>query len=263
MMRSRHVPLVFLFRVSTSENVYTAKPPLRDRIGACLFAAIVVALIGWSLVAGLAFTRRVTEESIVEVFTLELPSLPPAAVVPDRKPSPETEGRAAPPNIRSQSVEVVAPPPTVPVPPSPVATAPIADAGRDATSGAAVLPGPGQGAGGTGDGRGSGGAGDGTGGGLRPETPPRRIKGRLSFSDAARVADSDGLIGRAMTTQFFVEPNGRVSGCIASRSSGLPEVDTEICRLMEERFRYLPARDAAGRPVRARVAMDHSWNEWF
>ena len=82
----------------------------------------------------------------------------------------------------------------------------------------------------------------------------------MNFSDAAKVADGESLIGRAMTTEFLVGVDGRVSGCHANRSSGLPAVDAEICRLIEKRFRYEPARDARGRPVQSGIVMNHSWD---
>jgi protein TonB len=42
-------------------------------------------------------------------------------------------------------------------------------------------------------------------------------------------------------------------------TSGLPELDQIACRLIEQRFRYKPARDRAGRPVRSTIVETHSW----
>ena len=96
---------------------------------------------------------------------------------------------------------------------------------------------------------------------MRDESPPRHIRGELRFSDAAKVADGMALIGREMTTEFLVGTDGRVSGCEVTRSSGLPAVDAEVCRQIEQRFRYEPARDTTGRPVRSGIVMNHSWGE--
>ena len=210
----------------------------------------------FSLAPGLGADRP---SDVLTTVTLQPP--PPKVVVPDRKPSRKPEGEAAPPNIKSNPVQIVAVKVPVLKPPPPVLTAPISDLGPDVSAGAAPVPGPGIGAGGQGNGRGSGGAGEGTGGGLRAETPPRLVKGRLRFSDAAQAAGAQGLIGRSMTTEFAIEVTGRVSDCRAVRSSGLPAVDARICELIVQRFRYQPARDAAGRPVRSYMVIDHSWNE--
>ena len=244
--------------------MYTGTPPLEQRIGAGLLTGLVVGLIGALLLASLASARKgkaVDALTVVTIVALAPP--PPEPAVPQRKPSRRPEGAAAPPNVRSTPVAVVAPQMRILLPPPPVVTATVAATGPDASAGAAPLPGPGQGAGGIGNGRGSGGSGDGTGGGPMPETPPHRVRGRLNFSDAAKVADGESLVGREMTTEFLVGADGRVSGCRATHSSGLPAVDAEICRLIEKRFRYEPARDITGRPVRSGIVMDHGWDEEY
>ena len=241
--------------------MYTGKPPLEHRIGAGIFTALVVGLLGALLLASLANARRARIEDTLAAVTIMPLAPPPHVVVPERKPSRKPEGEAAPPNIRSTPVEVVAPQRRVLIPPPPIVTATVAATGPDASAGAAPVPGPGQGAGGIGNGRGSGGSGDGTGGGLRDETPPRHIRGELRFSDAVKVAEGMDLRGREMTTVFAVGVNGRVSDCEVTRSSGLPTVDAEICRLIEQRFRFEPARDELGRPVLSHMIKNHSWGE--
>jgi protein TonB len=58
---------------------------------------------------------------------------------------------------------------------------------------------------------------------------------------------------------FLVTPAGRVGQCRVERSSGYAVLDTLACRLIEQRFRFKPAKDRFGRPVRAWVAETHSW----
>ena len=53
--------------------------------------------------------------------------------------------------------------------------------------------------------------------------------------------------------------DGSVTGCRAIRSSGHPPIDTAACRLIERRFRYRPALNRAGRPVRSVVEENHTW----
>lgn len=106
-----------------------------------------------------------------------------------------------------------------------------------------------------GSGTGGGGQG-GTGGGIA--TGPRQIRGKLSSRDF-----DYGLIlpgqRASVEVRYVVETDGRVSSCRIDASSGLGEVDAMACRLIVERFRFRPARDRSGRPVRSTVIERHTW----
>lgn len=234
--------------------------PVRERAVAGALSAALVGAIGWALVLGLGVgVTRAGEEALEAFDLLAPPPPPPERVVPPPKRSVRAEGRAAPPNIRSVATPVVAPAPVVllPVPPI-LVTAPVARVGDEASSGASDRAGPGQGAGGSGDGFGGGGEGDGDGGGLGPETPPVPIRGRLNNSvlpDGLREVDGD----YAVALRFFVETDGRVTGCRVDRTSGHSELDGNACRAIEKRFRYRPSLDGAGRPVRSVVVATQRW----
>jgi protein TonB len=157
---------------------------------------------------------------------------------------------------------IVAPKPEVPTDrPSPVAAAEVPRDGRDRTAGAASVAGPGTGSGGTGSGTSSGGAGSGTGSGQgdgaggAPVRRARLVAGDISLSDYPKALRRPGGAEIHMT----VEPSGRVSRCVVVRSSGSTELDALTCRLVRERYRYDPARDARGRAVRDLVAENHVW----
>ncbi|PCG08435.1 energy transducer TonB [Sphingomonas ginsenosidimutans] len=187
------------------------------------------------------------------------PPRPAEKVVPKKTAVSRPSGRAAPPNIRSQATQVAAPRPivVVPLPPPPITVALKPFAGDDATQGATTRVGPGTGAGGVGDGTGSGGWGDGDGGGM-DETPPVHIRGRL------RDADYPGDVGEAgfqgtVSVKFLVWVDGRVRDCAVTRSSGNATLDATTCRLIEQRFRYRPSRDADGRAVPAWIVENHQW----
>lgn len=232
----------------------------RDRAGAAGLAAGLTALIGLALAMELGVSAPRGSDDALDVFSA-LPTAPPPKprTVPKPRRSRRPEGAAAPPNLRSRATEVVAPAPVVPLPAvAPVVAAPVANLGTDATQGAAERPGPGTGAGGYGTGTGSGGSGDGDGGGWTDETPPRRLRGRLKDSDYPREAADLGQSG-TVSVRYFVEVDGRVTGCRVTRSSGSAALDGTTCRLIERRFRYDPSRDAAGRPVRSVVVVDHEW----
>ncbi|MBX9882885.1 MAG: energy transducer TonB, partial [Sphingomonas sp.] len=105
----------------------------------------------------------------------------------------------------------------------------------------------GTGAGGAGRGRGGGGeGGDGDG----EDTPPRLLRGRLRYGDLPDwLRDQERTV--RMELRYTIEVDGRVSRCGADQSSGYPEVDALICRLIRERYRYRPALDEDGDPVRS------------
>lgn len=238
-----------------------ARPDPRDRLISAGLSAGIVGLLGWALLAGLGVRMPGTAERSLETFeVLAPPPPPPVRIVPERKRNRRREGEAAPPNLRSVATPVVAPVPIIVLlpPPVPVIAAPTAGVGSDPTQGAAERAGPGTGAGGVGNGTGSGGRGDGDGGGWEDETPPRRLRGRLRDSDYPDAAAEAGASG-TVSVRYFVETDGRVSGCRVTRSSGHPALDGATCRLITDRFRYRPSLDVAGRPVRSVVVVDHEW----
>jgi protein TonB len=176
-----------------------------------------------------------------------------------RKPAPKHE--ASPRNVRNQATAVVAPPPRLPLtPPPPVTTAPQAGVGAAANNGAANRPGPGQGAGGTGNGLGGGGlGGEGNGDGDgEAVVGPRRIAGKMSYRDLP-----EGLLPlgeeAAVEVVFAVDPDGSASQCRVEHSSGYGALDGLACRLIEQRFRFKPAKNRNGRPVRSWVEETHTW----
>jgi protein TonB len=137
------------------------------------------------------------------------------------------------------------------VPPT-LVTAPLPDLGAASNAGTA-LPGPGTASGGTGTGTGE--AGDGPGGG---GTPARWLRGRITGADYPRAANDAGTQG-TLWSRYVVGTDGRVKSCTVTRSSGSALLDDTTCRLIIERFRYRPARDANGRRTTDVVIEDHHW----
>lgn len=239
---------------------FSSSPPPNRLIGV-IGAVLVQAVLLWALLTGLAvhFTRR--SDETLAVFAVAPPPPPPPPrerTVPRRIHSKRAEGAASPPNLRAKRTEVVAPPPLVvpPVPP-PVVVATIAGTGSADHAGASTMPGPGSGSGGIGNGTGSGGEGPGDGDG-GDQIPPELRRGRLKDSDYPRAAGDAG-VGGTVGVRYAVEIDGRVTHCTVTRSSGNDELDATTCRLIEQRFRYDPSRDAAGRPVRSLIVESHSW----
>ncbi|HEX9931843.1 MAG TPA: energy transducer TonB, partial [Allosphingosinicella sp.] len=137
--------------------------------------------------------------------------------------------------------------------------------GSAPTQGSAPVRGPGTGSGGVGTGTGSGAGGDGPGGGGeggygdgRGLSPPRWRRGRLRDSDYPPGLGEAGIYGR-VHIRYVVETDGSVSNCTITRSSGSDMLDRTTCDLIEQRFRYDPARDRYGRPIRSNLIESYEW----
>lgn len=236
----------------------------RDRLVSILGVALVHLLIGYALIVGLRISAgRPVAESITLVDLIDPP--PPAPAVQPREPPRRVTrnkpgGGSAPPDLRARATEIVAPEPVIllPVPP-PVAVADKAGPGAAVSSGDSSVAGPGTGSGGLGRGRGGGsGDGEGLGDGGGGLTPPRWVRGRIRDSDYPAGAGEAGISGR-VEVRYRVGTDGRVTQCGIARSSGNPELDAVTCRLIEQRFRYEPSRDGAGRPVPSWIIQNHEW----
>lgn len=188
------------------------------------------------------------------------PLSPAILLSPEPRPSPSPppaprvrpHGEARPAAVRPEAPAAAPPAPPLPmivlVPPAPVAAVVAPATG--------VLAGTaGDGAGAAGDGRGGGGGADVGRAGARAAI---QIAGRLSAHDLPHDALPPGG-SLSVGVAYTVGADGRVRDCTVPASSGLPEVDALVCRLLERRFRYRPARDAAGDPVASAVRETHSW----
>jgi protein TonB len=131
---------------------------------------------------------------------------------------------------------------------------------RTPATGTLTLPGPGTGAGAAGFGPGGGGKGSSSGGDgdAGPASPAVQLSGKLSARDLPRdVLLPGGSL--SVGVAYTVGVDGRVRDCAVTASSGYPEADALVCRLLTGRFRYRPARDRAGNPVPSPVRETHSW----
>jgi len=222
-------------------------------------AAAVLFLIGYLLITGLAVGLRAHVPDILATFAVgpTPPPPPPVKQVIPRKPkSHKPDGAASPANLKAKPTDVVAP--TLPPPiPQQIAAAPKPGPGTAASAGASNVPGPGTGAGGQGNGTGSGdaGSGDGDDGDW---TPPRLVHTGIRDKDYPPSV-SDAPAPRPLLTRLSIDAEGRVTHCTVTRSSGDPAYDATTCRLVEQRFRFKPARDPQGRPVASFAEGEHEW----
>ena len=217
---------------------------------------------------GLAGALAIHALAIVLVWWLAPPLPAPPAMAPglvavqlDEPPPPpppppddSDEGAAAPPSRGAREA------PSPPEPPAPLArptpAEPAIDPGSQQASGAGAAPGSGAGQGGEGSGTGSGEGGAGRGSGAI--TPPVRIAGALTNADYRRTRPPAGAAGTVVVS-YRIRADGAVDRCTVLRSSGYEVLDSATCRLIEQRFRFEPARDAGGRAIDWEVRTDYTW----
>lgn len=222
----------------------TPSPQARRFLAATAVVALHAALLAL-LLRPVLLTYPQPAESLVVV---NVPLPPPPMPEPEPAP-PEPAAAAAPPAPTRKPRPVAAPVPPKPAP-APVAQAP--SSGTDTASGAASA-GTGTGAAGAGTGAGAGGTGSGGGGGK-----PRWKSGTIDRRDYPADASRAGATG-SVTATLQIAPDGRVTGCTIVRSSGTPSLDATTCRLARQRFRFEPARDAAGNPVPGVAGWRQDW----
>ena len=193
-----------------------------NRLAALIVVAILHIIVGYALVTGLAYSAFQKVKERVETFDVkeEKPPEEPPPPPPDQ-PLPPPPIVAPPPMVNisriAPQMETVQTPP----PPAPVFTT--------------AAPAP-------------------------PPPPPAasqargaRPKGQGSW--AARIQDNypsaalrkeiEGTVGVRVT----VGPDGRVSSCSVSGSSGSGDLDSAACDGMTRYARFEPALDAGGSPT--------------
>ena len=247
-------------------------PSRRQRTASAIASGTIVGLGSAGLILGLAGGHAVptsVQETIVALTApVEERPKPQPSPSPTPVPSPtqadeaqtsRKRNEASPENLRNQASAVFAPvlPPLRP--PPPIVAAPRPATGNASNTGNADRIGPGQGAGGEGNGTGGGGNGDGNGSGNGDAvTRPIQIRGKLRWSDLPQEL-RDARQGGELELAYRVNVDGRVSDCRIIQSSGLPALDARTCRLITERFRFRPSRNAAGQPVPSYIIESHGW----
>ena len=196
-----------------------------NRIISVIIVILLHAFLGYALVTGLAYDaiQKVKEKmTVVDVKEEEPPE--------EEEPPPEPEKQIEPPVVSPPPlVRTVTPPPTVrtvDTPPPAVIMVPTA-----------APPAP-----------------------AAPPPPPPPVAKRpkpVPKGNVANWANTNDYPSRALqqeregTTGFSVTvgPNGRVTECSISSSSGHPDLDQATCTNVQRRARFDPALDAAGNPT--------------
>ena len=65
------------------------------------------------------------------------------------------------------------------------------------------------------------------------------------YPEAALRHEEQGIVHYTLS----IDPRGKVSNCVITRSSGSVALDDATCRVLQRRARFDPARDIDGKPV--------------
>ncbi|WP_235425428.1 energy transducer TonB [Croceibacterium mercuriale] len=206
-------------------------------------------------------------EKLVAVFEPvappPVPPPPPARPVPEPAVAPVSQpnaGASAPPAPRATPRPVMVPTPPVALSRLTLPDPPVSADGPETRSGA-VATGDGTGAGGTGSGTGSGSAGQGQGGGGGAVTRPEKIAGNINDARDYPIPPGGREVrrGHYVVVHMIVGVDGRARQCRVVEASPDPAADRRTCQLAEDRFRFRPARNAAGEPVAAAFGWRQDW----
>lgn len=229
-----------------------------SRLGSLTLVAVLHLLLILALISAFAVTvikqQTLTSTRLIDIITaiqpVELEEVSPMAAAKETSgggsPAPSLAPPAPSPSAAPVPDSTVAPlaPPAPPL--AGPATSDRAASGSSAGSGIGSGPGAGSG------------AGPGTGGGSGVATRARRTKGYIGSEDYPKGplrAKIEGTTGVELT----ISSAGRVTDCTLIKSSGNNELDSTVCRLVQQRFQFQPAKDRAGSPVADRKKEYFTW----
>lgn len=190
-----------------------------NRLTALIIVALIHVAVGYALITGLAYEG--VKAVIKKVTTVDIKDEPK----PPPPPPPPPKNAPPPPPI-------VAPPPPINIAPAPpaIVTAPVAPPP------APVLAPPAP---------------------VAPPPPKFTPKGPAPKNDQTTWVTTDDYPSRPLhdkvggTTSFrlTVGPDGRVTGCEITGSSGNQDLDNAACTYASRRARFKPATDGDGNPA--------------
>lgn len=232
-----------------TDPVDLSAPP-RTRVAVFVGVAVLHGVAVLALIRAFApGAMTAAVDKVLATFTVTITAPPP-----EPPTAPEPAGAAGEAGRKAVARAEAAPVPKVSLAPRP---APRAASTGDAPVSGAAAAGSGSGAGGSGPGTGSGAGGNGSGGGQA--RPAEKTAGAIVEKDYDKAGRALRL-GHAVAIAIDVSAEGRPTGCRVVRASPDPAADAVTCRLAVDRFRFRPARDAAGNPV----ASVYGWQQrWF
>lgn len=200
-----------------------------NRITALIIVALIHIALGYALVTGLAYEgarqiiKKVTTVDIKEAEKPKEPPPPPPKVIappPVVAPPPRIDVAPAAPVI---DVVPVAPPPP---PPAPVFVAPAAPPPPRFTPKAA-----------------------------QPRGRPGDWVTTNDYPSRALREEREGTTGFRLS----VGPDGKVTDCQVTSSSGSPDLDAATCDNLRRRARFTPGTDGDGNPTASSYSSRTRW----
>ena len=204
---------------------YAQRKQLSGNRGVSIFMTVaVVGSLMYAIVTGLAYD--VIKKGVENLKVIDIEQQPPPPTKPP--PPPKDMPKVPPPPVTPPplvQIQTPTPPPiqTVTAPPIPPIAPPV------------IAPPP------------------------PPAPPPPRktvsaqsAKGDLrtlfTADDYPASAASAGAEGTAQAT-LSIGPDGRVTGCNLTRSTGNSALDSATCNILRRRAKFTPARDSNGNPT--------------
>ena len=205
-----------------------------NRMVAIVIVALIHIALGYALITGLAYDA--VKKVVERVTTVDVSEPPPP---PDEPPPPPPKDAPPPPPV--------APPPpmNISVAPPPIQTVTTIPPPRPP---AVIIPPPAPVA-------------------PPPPPPPPKRANPIPKGNPGRWVSNDDYPSRAIreeaqgTVRFSltVGPDGRVSGCSVTGSSGNSTLDDTACRLLRQRARFDPKLDSNGNPTTGTWASSFKW----
>jgi protein TonB len=202
-----------------------------SRITAIIIVALLHALLGYAFVTGLAY--NVIKKAAEDLKTFD---------VTEETPPPEEEPPPPPEKIEVQPPPVVSPPPIVRMNTAPVIVQTVREAPPPVITPTAPPAPP-------------------------APPPPKKVEpAKAKANLASYISDADypasAIRNEEQGTTGFrldVGPNGRVTECTVTSSSGSSTLDAATCRIMKSRARFTPATDSSGNKVSDSVSSRIRW----
>jgi periplasmic protein TonB len=196
-----------------------------NRLVSVIIVVLLHVFLGYALVTGLAYdaVKSIKEKmTVVDVKEEEPPE--------EEEPPPEPEKQIEPPVVSPPPlVKTVTPPPTITTVQNPPPAAPIVPTAAPPAPAAPPPPPPPV--------------------AKRPNPIPKGNPGNWAntndYPSRALQQEREGTTGFRVT----VGPNGRVTECSITSSSGHPDLDQATCSNVQRRARFDPALDGSGNPT--------------
>jgi periplasmic protein TonB len=208
-----------------------------NRTVAIVFVVVIQFVIGYAIITGLAYNVLKKAATDLKTFNVEETPPPPEQPPPPPKDMPKVP---PPPMVPPPMVQMnTPPPPTIAVvqQQTPPPQAPIMPVISRAPPAPPPPPPPRQ---------------------TQPKSVVGNLQGLITGEDYPPSAADNNEQGTTRVS-LTVGPNGRVSNCSVTSSSGSRTLDQATCRILSSRARFSPAQDSNGNPTSGTFPQSVVW----